>query len=212
MCAVLWLTIRQYGEFFLFPHYIPLNLFSKFNENDKLLSECGICPSYIRRIMARSSHTPDTAGTGNDGRQIIFKTLTYGNVDYQNKMLNFEQHKTKGHSQNSGVIIPLNDGLLSLIGSPKTDNISEELIFELPTYESCCKSVKRWVKRAGINKHISWHCARHSFATNILDNGANIVTVANLLGHSGLKHTEKYLRAIDDRKREAINSLPELKI
>ena len=87
-----------------------------------------------------------------------------------------------------------------------------ELIFELPTYESCCKSVKRWVKRAGINKHISWHCARHSFATNILDNGANIVTVANLLGHSGLKHTEKYLRAIDDRKREAINSLPELKI
>ena len=71
MCAVLWLTIRQYGEFFLFPHYIPLNLFSKFNENDKLLSECGICPSYIRRIMARSSHTPDTAGTGNDGRQII---------------------------------------------------------------------------------------------------------------------------------------------
>lgn len=140
------------------------------------------------------------------------KTLTYGNVDYQNKMLNFEQHKTKGHSQNSGVIIPLNDGLLSLIGRPKTDNISEELIFELPTYESCCKSVKRWVKRAGINKHISWHCARHSFATNILDNGANIVTVANLLGHSGLKHTEKYLRAIDDRKREAINSLPELKI
>ena len=138
------------------------------------------------------------------------KTLTYGNVDYQNKMLNFEQHKTKGHSQNSGVIIPLNDGLLSLIGSPKTDNINEELIFELPTYESCCKSVKRWVKRAGINKHISWHCARHSFATNILDNGANIVTVANLLGHSGLKHTEKYLRAIDDRKREAINSLPEL--
>lgn len=139
------------------------------------------------------------------------KDLTYGNVDYQNKILKFEQNKTKGHSQNSGVVIPLNDGLLSLIGSPKTDNINEELIFELPTYESCCKSVKRWVKRAGINKHISWHCARHSFATNILDNGANIVTVANLLGHSGLKHTEKYLRAIDDRKREAINSLPELK-
>ena len=60
----------------LFPHYIPLNLFSKFNENDKLLSECGICPSYIRRIMARSSHTPDTAGTGNDGRQIICRFNT----------------------------------------------------------------------------------------------------------------------------------------
>ena len=81
MCAVLWLTIRQYGEFFLFPNYIPLNLFSKFNENDKLLSECGICPSYIRRIMARSSHTPDTAGTGNDG---VESTIFIGRQDVLN--------------------------------------------------------------------------------------------------------------------------------
>ena len=85
------------------------------------------------------------------------------------------------------------------------------LIFDLSTYESCCKSVKRWVKRAGIDKHISWHLARHSFAVNILNNGANIKTVASLLGHSGLKHTEKYTRAVDKLKEEAINSLPELK-
>lgn len=76
------------------------------------------------------------------------------------------------------------------------------------SYESCCKSVKRWVKRAGIDKHISWHCARHSFAVNILNNGANIKTVASLLGHSGLKHTEKYTRAVDKLKEDAINSLP----
>ena len=68
------------------------------------------------------------------------------------------------------------------------------------------------IKRAGINKHISWHCARHSFAVNILNNGANIKTVASLLGHSGLKHTEKYTRAVDKLKSEAINSLPELKL
>ena len=48
---------------------------------------------------------------------------------------------------------------------------------------------------------VLFHLARHSFATNILDNGANIVTVANLLGHSGLKHTEKYLRAIEKALR-----------
>ncbi|MBS5563479.1 tyrosine-type recombinase/integrase [Bacteroides fragilis] len=36
-----------------------------------------------------------------------------------------------------------------------------------------------------MDKHISWHCARHSFAVNILNNGANIKTVAGLLGHSG---------------------------
>ena len=85
-------------------------------------------------------------------------------------------------------------------------------IFSLPLYESCNKSVKRWVKRAGTNKHISWHCAHHSFAVNILNNGANTQTVANLLGHSGLKYTEKYTRAVDKLKSDAINSLPELKI
>ena len=56
-----------------------------------------------------------------------------------------------------------------------------------------------------------FHTARHSFAVNILNNGANIKTVASLLGHSGLKHTEKYTRAVDKLKEEAINSLPELK-
>ena len=139
------------------------------------------------------------------------KDLTYRNIDYSNKLLKFEQTKTKGHSANSGVVIPLNEGLLSLVGEPPRDGNKDVLIFNLPSYESCCKSVKRWVKRAGIDKHISWHCARHSFAVNILNNGANIKTVASLLGHSGLKHTEKYTRAVDKLKEDAINSLPELK-
>lgn len=140
------------------------------------------------------------------------KDLTFANVDYSNKLLKFEQNKTKGHSANSGVIIPLNDGILSLIGEPISPNNRDEAIFPLPSYEMCLKALKRWVRRAGINKHISWHCARHSFAVNILNNGANIKTVASLLGHSGLKHTEKYTRAIDSLKQEAINSLPKLNI
>lgn len=140
------------------------------------------------------------------------KDLTYKNVDYSNKLLKFEQNKTRGHSAASGVIIPLNEGLLSLIGEPPTDGNTNVSIFNLPTYESCLKSLRRWVKRAGINKHISWHCGRHSFAVNILNNGANIKTVASLLGHSGLKHTEKYTRAVDKLKEEAINSLPEFKL
>ena len=140
------------------------------------------------------------------------KDLTFANVDYSNKLLKFEQNKTKGHSASSGVVIPLNDDLLRLIGNPETPNDRDENIFKLPTYESCSKSLKRWVKRSGINKKISWHCARHSFAVNILNNGANIKTVASLLGHSGLKHTEKYTRAIDSLKQDAINSLPKLNL
>lgn len=140
------------------------------------------------------------------------KDLTFANVDFSNKLLKFEQNKTKGHSASSGVVIPLNDGILKLIGEPSDPDKRDEVIFPLPSYEMCLKALRRWVKRAGINKHISWHCARHSFAVNILNNGANIKTVASLLGHSGLKHTEKYTRAIDSLKQEAINSLPELKI
>ena len=102
--------------------------------------------------------------------------------------------------------------MLRLIGEPTESQTKDSLIFPLPSYEMCLKALKRWVKRAGIDKHISWHCARHSFAVNILNNGANIKTVASLLGHSGLKHTEKYTRAIDRLKEDAINSLPTLEV
>lgn len=162
------------------------------------------------------------------------KDLTFANVDYSNKLLKFEQNKTKGHSNASGVIIPLNEALLGLIGSPsaapvaQTDKLTTEpakgakkaakgakeaspqdhLIFPLPSHTMCLKALRHWTERAGIAKHITWHCARHSFAVNLLNNGANIKTVASLLGHSGLKHTEKYTRAIDSLKQDAINSLP----
>lgn len=139
------------------------------------------------------------------------KELRFSNVDYANSLLIFEQSKTKGHSASSGVVIPLNSGILSLIGEPQAGQ-GDALIFNLPSYEACCKAVKRWVARAGINKHISWHCARHSFAVNILNNGANIKTLASLLGHSGLRHTEKYTRAVDSLKKAAIDSLPEIKL
>ena len=52
---------------------------------------------------------------------VILKDLTYKNVDYSNKLLKFEQNKTKGHSSASGVVIPLNDGLVSIIGEPLAD-------------------------------------------------------------------------------------------
>lgn len=135
------------------------------------------------------------------------KDLTYSNVDFANRLLKFEQAKTKGHSSASSVVIPLSDGVLELIGKPSVEGNRDELIFPLPSHTMCLKALRHWCKRAGIDKHITWHCARHSFAVNILNNGANIKTVAALLGHSGLKHTEKYTRAVDALKQEAINSL-----
>lgn len=187
--------------------------------DDQQLRKEVLSPEEIQQLIATHYEHENT----NIRRAFIFclycglrycdvKDLTFANVDYSNKLLKFEQNKTKGHSASSGVVIPLNDGILKLIGEPSDPDKRDEVIFPLPSYEMCLKALRRWVKRAGINKHISWHCARHSFAVNILNNGANIKTVASLLGHSGLKHTEKYTRAIDSLKQEAINSLPELKL
>ena len=76
----------------------------------------------------------------------------------------------------------------------------------------CLKALNRWTKRAGIDKHITWHCGRHSFATMILTNGANVKVVSELLGHSSLRFTEVYVRAMDEAKKNAINSLPTLEV
>lgn len=136
--------------------------------------------------------------------------LKYSNVDYANKTIRFDQNKTTGHSTHSIVTIPLSNTLLKLIGERPEKDCP---IFTLPSHTGCLKALRIWVARAGIEKHITWHCARHSFAVNLLGEcHTDIKTVASLLGHSGLKHTEKYTRAVDSLKEKAVNALPELNI
>ena len=107
-------------------------------------------------------------------------------------------------------IVDLNKTALKLIGEPQS---ADSKVFELPTDTACNKTLKAWVKRAGINKHITWHCARHSLAVNLLtlkgDSKPDIKTVSSILGHSSLKHTEKYTRIVDEIKKDAVNALPD---
>ena len=136
--------------------------------------------------------------------------LTYENVDLSSGLLKFEQSKIAGRSKSSSVVTPLSPMLHKIIGEPEMQGDCRQLIFSLPTWSTCVKQLDSWVKAAGINKHITWHCARHSFAVNILNNGANIKTVQSLMGHASIEMTEKYLRVVDELKHKAINSLPEL--
>lgn len=135
--------------------------------------------------------------------------LTYRNVDYSTKTLRFQQQKTKDHSSRSWVIVPLNDTLIRLIGEPSDDNFDEQ-VFKLPHYNICNLYLRKWVKEAGLKKKITWHCARHSFAVNVLTKGANIKTVSSLLGHTSIKMTERYLHVVDSLKQDAIDSLGEI--
>ncbi|ROT12018.1 site-specific integrase [Muribaculaceae bacterium Isolate-105 (HZI)] len=136
-------------------------------------------------------------------------SLTHANVDFSAKILRFNQQKTEGRSAHSGVTIPLSPTLLKLIGNPIQH--TSEKIFNITCYRTTAITrLQKWVKAAGINKTITWHCARHSFAVNVLGAGANIKTVASLMGHSSIKMTEKYLHVIDQQKQDAINSLGDL--
>ena len=145
-------------------------------------------------------------------RHCDLATLTYGNIDYSNRLMTFRQSKVQHDSSVSGVPIPLNDTLLAIIGEKPDGAKDSDLIFALPSIEASNKALRHWTKRAGIDKHITWHCGRHSFATNLLSNGANIKVVSELLGHSSLRFTQKYVRALDDQKKAAINSLPQIDI
>ena len=89
---------------------------------------------------------------------------------------------------------------------------NEDAIFNLPSLTSCLKTLKTWTKRAGITKNITWHSARHSFATILLMNNSDVRTVSALLGHSSIDHTQKYLHIVNELKKKAVNKLPEIEI
>ncbi len=142
------------------------------------------------------------------------RDLTFGNFDFANRLLSYEQNKTKGHSKHSRVTLPLADSLLALIGDEPESQDKDALVFTLPSHTMCLKALRRWTKRAGIDKHITWHCARHSFGTNMAataaQRGLSVRVVQEMMGHSSLKYTERYTRVIDEQKKQAMQELSKL--
>ncbi|NLK15088.1 MAG: site-specific integrase [Bacteroidales bacterium] len=139
-------------------------------------------------------------------RFVDVKALQYKNIDFANKKMTIDQIKT-----GKIAIIDLNTTALKMIGEQQHP---DNYVFDLPSGNGSNKTLKAWVKRAGIDKHITWHCARHSFAVNLLTSEAkpDIKTVSSTLGHSSLKHTEKYTRVVDELKKKAVNALPDYKL
>lgn len=83
-------------------------------------------------------------------------------------------------------------------------------VFTLPTGCYTNMIIKQWVDDAKITKHITFHCARHTFATMMLTLGNDLYTTSKLLGHRSIATTQIYAKIIDEKKRDAVNKIPDI--
>lgn len=70
------------------------------------------------------------------------------------------------------------------------------------------ENLRKWCAAAGISKHVSFHCGRHTFATMMLALGTDIYTVSKLLGHRAIATTQIYTKVLDAGKRAAVSRIP----
>jgi integrase len=114
--------------------------------------------------------------------------------------IKFSQQKTK-----STTYLPISADALQLCGQRTNER---DKIFEgVHNSQFCNKIIAEWVKNAGINKNITFHCFRHTFATLQLTHGTDIYTVSKMLGHSDVKTTQVYAQIVDEKKQQAANAI-----
>lgn len=106
------------------------------------------------------------------------------------------QKMVKLYMEGSRVHLPIKNGEEDfLFLNRRGSHLTREMIFIL---------VKRWAEKAGIQKSISPHTFRHSFATHLIEGGADLRAVQELLGHESITTTEIYTHLDKDYIRSNI--------
>ncbi|MDX2359557.1 MAG: site-specific integrase [Crocinitomicaceae bacterium] len=132
--------------------------------------------------------------------------LTWQEVQFSEEQgwyIRFKQKKTKGFET-----LPISQQARDYLGENPE---SEERVFIGLKYSAWHNlKLQQWVMKAGISKTITFHCARHTYATLQLTLGTDIYTVSKLLGHKDLKTTQVYAKIIDQKKVDAANVIPNI--
>ena len=81
---------------------------------------------------------------------------------------------------------------------------SKENVFEFPSYGVTLRRLEKTAKDAGIDKKVTFHVSRHTFATMMLTAGADLYTISKLVGHTDIRTTQIYSKVVDRKKREAV--------
>lgn len=115
----------------------------------------------------------------------------------------FKQKKTRSQEY-----LDINDQAVLLMGDRGEDNT--RVFPGLGAIQQARIGITAWVKSAGINKHITFHCARHSFAIMMLDAGVDLYTLSKLMGHKSIESTQIYAKILDKHKQAAITLIPKL--
>ena len=130
----------------------------------------------------------------------FFSALTgLRHSDIRNR-INFTQRKTGGVEY-----MPISEQAYLICGEPAEP---DRLVFEgLQDPSWINRPVKKWIEAAGIKKHITFHCFRHSYATNQLTEGTDLYTVSKMLGHTNIRTTQIYAKVVDSKKEEAAQAI-----
>lgn len=138
-----------------------------------------------------------------DINKLTWKEVQFS--EYSGWMIRFQQQKTKQQES-----LPISEQAREYLGEPGEP---DERVFVGLKYSAWHNlKLQQWMMKAGISKTITFHCARHTYATLQLTLGTDIYTVSKLLGHKDLKTTQVYAKIIDQKKKEAANIIPDLGI
>ena len=129
--------------------------------------------------------------------------LTWGDIRQNGDTWQVE---TRMQKTRQILYLPLSDAARHFLPE-RGEKGPQDLVFTLPKRVTTQWGVTTWVKRAGIAKNISFHCARHTFATLALTQGADLYSISKLLGHTNVATTQIYATIIDQRKQDAANLL-----